>query len=138
MILSKKEIKETLNPSVLFAIQRKVCLYARVAVEELLKYTEKLETENTALKKRNKYFNAKQKKMEKQILQREKKTKTSRIKQAELNKQKLIEKLEEDVINITKVLQDGKHSDDYSRCRLKSYRTKTKEILKILKGENDE
>lgn len=43
MILSKKEIKETLNPSVLFAIQRKVCLYARVAVEELLKYTEKLE-----------------------------------------------------------------------------------------------
>lgn len=43
MILSKKEIKETLNPSVLFAIQRKVCLYARVAVEELLKYTERLE-----------------------------------------------------------------------------------------------
>lgn len=43
MILSKKEIKETLNPSVLFGIQRNVCLYARVAVEELLKYTEKLE-----------------------------------------------------------------------------------------------
>lgn len=43
MILSRQEIKDTLNPSVLFAIQRKVCLYARVAVEELLKYTEKLE-----------------------------------------------------------------------------------------------
>ena len=28
-----------------------------------------------------------------------------------------------------------KHCDDYSRCRLKAYRTKTKEILSILKGE---
>ena len=43
MLLSRQEIKETLNQNVLFAIQRKVCLYARVAVEELLKYTEKLE-----------------------------------------------------------------------------------------------
>lgn len=58
--------------------------------------------------------------------------------QLESDKQKLIEKLEEDVINITKTMQDGKHCDDYSKCRLKAYRTKTKEILKILKGENHE
>lgn len=49
--------------------------------------------------------------------------------------QKLIEKLEKDTVNITKTMQDGKHCDDYSRCRLKAYRTKTKEILSILKGE---
>lgn len=52
-------------------------------------------------------------------------------------KQKLIEKLEKDIVNITKTMQDGKHCDDYSRCRLKAYRTKTKEILKILKGEKE-
>lgn len=51
----------------------------------------------------------------------------------ESDKQKLIEKLEEDIVNITKIMQDGKHYDDYSRCRLKAYRTKTKEILEILK-----
>lgn len=48
---------------------------------------------------------------------------------------KLIDKLEKDIVNITKKMQDGKHSDYYSRCRLKAYRTKTKEILSILKGE---
>ncbi len=53
----------------------------------------------------------------------------------ESDKQKLIEKLKEDTVNITKTMQDGKHCDDYSRCRLKAYRTKTKEILSILKGE---
>ena len=53
-------------------------------------------------------------------------------------KQKLIEKLEEDIVNITKILQDGKHNDYYSKNRLKAYRTKTKEILEILKGENNE
>lgn len=59
------------------------------------------------------------------------------IEQLETDKQKLIEKLEEDIVNITKTMQDRKHWDDYSRCRLKAYRTKTKEILKILKGENE-
>lgn len=54
----------------------------------------------------------------------------------ESDKQKLIEKLEKDTVNITKTMQDGKHCDDYSRCRLKAYRTKTKEILSILKGES--
>lgn len=87
MLLSKQEIKDVLNPHVLFGIQRKVCLYARVAVEELLKYTEKLETENTALKKRNKYFNTKQKKMEKQILQREKEKKAAGGRQAKANRE---------------------------------------------------
>lgn len=57
------------------------------------------------------------------------------IEQLETYRQNLIEKLEKDVINITKTLQDGKHCDDYSRCRLKAYRTKTKEILEILKGK---
>lgn len=60
------------------------------------------------------------------------------IDQLESDKQKLIEKLEKDTVNITKTMQDGKHCDDYSRCRLKAYRTKTKEILSILKGENHE
>lgn len=55
------------------------------------------------------------------------------IDQLESDKQKLIEKLEKDIVNITKTMQDGKHCDDYSRCRLKAYRTKTKEILEILK-----
>ena len=59
-----------------------------------------------------------------------------KIDQLESDKQKLIEKLEKDTVNITKTMQDGKHCDDYSRCRLKAYRTKTKEILSILKGEN--
>jgi len=48
----------------------------------------------------------------------------------------LIEKLEKDVLNITKTMQDGKHCDDYSRCRLKAYRTKTKEILSFVKRDN--
>lgn len=59
------------------------------------------------------------------------------VEQLESNNKKLIEKLEEDIVNITKTMQDGKHCDDYSRCRLKAYRTKTKEILKILKGEKE-
>lgn len=58
-----------------------------------------------------------------------------KVKHLESDKQKLIEKLEKDTVNITKTMQDGKHCDDYSRCRLKAYRTKTKEILSILKGE---
>lgn len=62
----------------------------------------------------------------------------SYISKLESDKQKLIEKLEGDIVNITKTMQDGKHCDDYSRCRLKAYRTKTKEILSILKGENHE
>ena len=54
------------------------------------------------------------------------------------DKQSLIDKLEKDIINITETMKDGKHWDDYSRCRLKAYRTKTKEILSILKGEKYE
>ena len=60
------------------------------------------------------------------------------IDQLETDKQKLIEKLEKDIVNITKTMQDGKHCDDYSRCRLKAYRTKTKEILSIVKGVENE
>lgn len=57
------------------------------------------------------------------------------IEQLETREQKLKDKLERDIVNITKTMQDGKHYDDYSRCRLKAYRTKTKEILSIVKGE---
>ncbi len=66
---------------------------------------------------------------------REKVKANNKVNQLEIDKQKLIEKLEKDIVNITKTMQDGKHCDDYSRCRLKAYRTKTKEILEILKGE---
>lgn len=58
----------------------------------------------------------------------------SALKELEERDKKLIDKLEKDMVNITKTLRDGKHSDDYSRCRLKAYRTKTKEILQIVKG----
>ncbi len=59
------------------------------------------------------------------------------IDQLEQKEKRLKDRLEKDVINITKTLQDGKHCDDYSRCRLKAYRTKTKEILKFIGGENE-
>lgn len=68
---------------------------------------------------------------------REKVKANNRANQLETDKQKLIEKLDKDIVNITKIMQDGKHWDDYSRCRLKAYRTKTKEILEILKGEKE-
>lgn len=59
----------------------------------------------------------------------------NKVKELEKEKQAMINRLESDIPKITKILQDGKHFDDYSRCRLKAYRTKTKEILEILKGE---
>ena len=70
-----------------------------------------------------------------ELIKRKEEYYEKQIDQLESDKQKLIEKLEEDIVNITKTMQDGKHCDDYSRCRLKAYRTKTKEILSILKGE---
>lgn len=60
-----------------------------------------------------------------------------KIDQLESNNQKLIEKLEKDIVNITKSMHNGKYLDDYRRCRLKAYKTKTKEILEILKGEKE-
>ena len=56
----------------------------------------------------------------------------NKVKELETDKQNLIKRLKKDVVNITKILQDGRHCDDYSRCRLKAYRTKTKEIIKLL------
>lgn len=58
-----------------------------------------------------------------------------KYKDLESEKQSLIDRLEKDIINITETMQDGKHCDDYSRCRLKAYRTKIKEILGIVKGD---
>lgn len=60
------------------------------------------------------------------------------IDQLKSDKQKLIEKLEKDIVNITKTMKYGNHYDDYRRCRLKAYRTKTKEILEIVKGVKNE
>lgn len=88
-------------------------------VETVLEYIEQLEQEKNDRICADKYEN-------------------SIINKLQTREQKLIEKLEKDIVNITKTMQDGKHWDDYSRCRLKAYRTKTKEILKILKGESNE
>lgn len=56
----------------------------------------------------------------------------------ESNKQKLIEKLEEDLVNISKKVNSEDYINNYRKIRLKAFKTKTREILKILKGENDE
>lgn len=40
----------------------------------------------------------------------------------------IIKRLDNDTKRITNTLKDSKHSDDYSKCRLKAYRTKTKEL----------
>lgn len=68
-----------------------------------------------------------------ELIKRKEEYYEKQIDQLESREQNLIEKLEEDIVNITKTMRDGKHCDDYSRCRLKAYRTKTKEILEILK-----
>lgn len=49
--------------------------------------------------------------------------------------QKIIDRLNMDYERIGKVKNDGKHCDDYSRCRLKAYRTKTKEIKEYIEKE---
>ena len=61
-----------------------------------------------------------------------------KAKKLESDKQKLIRKLEWDVINISKKLNGEDYIDNYRKIRLIAFKTKTKEILKILKGENDE
>ena len=60
------------------------------------------------------------------------------IDQLKSNKQKLIEKLEEDLVNISKKVNSEDYINNYRKIRLKAFKTKTREILKILKGENDE
>ena len=40
----------------------------------------------------------------------------------------IIKRLDNDEKRITEILKDGNHSDYYSKCRLKAYRTKTKEL----------
>lgn len=45
---------------------------------------------------------------------------------------KILERLRKDVYNISNVKNDGNHNDDYSRNRLKAYRTKTNEILEYI------
>lgn len=49
--------------------------------------------------------------------------------------QKIIDRLDMDYERISRVKNDGKHCDDYSRCRLKAYRTKTKEIKEYIEKE---
>lgn len=48
---------------------------------------------------------------------------------------KIISRLDNDYKRITETLQDGKHCDDYSRDRLKAYRTKTREIKEYIEEQ---
>ena len=60
------------------------------------------------------------------------------IEKLESDKQKLIEKLEEDLVNISKKVNSEDYINNYRKIRLKAFKTKTREILKILKGVNNE
>ena len=60
--------------------------------------------------------------------------------QAEIEKKdnavrNIIQRLDNDIKDITKTKADGKHSDDYSRNRLKAYKTKTKEIKEYIEKQ---
>lgn len=60
--------------------------------------------------------------------------------QAEIEKKdnavrNIVQRLENDIKNITKTKADGKHSDYYSRNRLKAYKTKTKEIKEYIEKQ---
>lgn len=44
----------------------------------------------------------------------------------------IIKRLDNDIVKITNTLKDGEHNDDYSRNRLKAYRTKTKELKEYI------
>ncbi len=46
----------------------------------------------------------------------------------------IIQRLENDIKNITETKADG-HTNDYRRCRLKAYRTKTREIKEYIEKE---
>lgn len=48
---------------------------------------------------------------------------------------KIINRLDNDYKRITETKSDGKHWDDYSKCRLKAYRTKTKEIKEYIEKQ---
>lgn len=48
---------------------------------------------------------------------------------------KIINRLDNDYKRITETKSDGKHWDDYSKCRLKAYRTKTIEIKEYIEKE---
>ena len=48
---------------------------------------------------------------------------------------KIIKRLNNDIERTTKIKSDGKHCDDYSRCRLKAYKTKTKEIKEYIEEQ---
>ena len=47
----------------------------------------------------------------------------------------LREMINSDIERITQIKADGKHDDDYSRCRLKAYRTKTREIKEYIEEQ---
>lgn len=51
-------------------------------------------------------------------------------------KEKLINKLEKDVENITNKLKEGKNNN-YNKARLKAFRTKSKEILDFVKDHEE-
>lgn len=48
---------------------------------------------------------------------------------------KIIDRLDNDYKRITETKSDGNHWDDYSKCRLKAYRTKTREIKEYIEKQ---
>ena len=53
----------------------------------------------------------------------------------EIQNQELIKKLEEDIVNISKKINSEDYINNYRKIRLKAFKMKTREILKILKGD---
>lgn len=60
--------------------------------------------------------------------QKENEEKDNRVK-------KIINRLDNDYKRITETKSDGNHWDDYSKCRLKAYRTKTREIKEYIEKQ---
>ena len=48
---------------------------------------------------------------------------------------KIIDRLDNDYKRITETKSDGNHWDNYSKCRLKAYRTKTREIKEYIEKQ---
>lgn len=61
-------------------------------------------------------------------------TQKAEIEKRDRTMKKIIDRLENDIGNITKTKSDG-YTDDYRRCRLQAYRTKTREIKEYIEKE---
>ena len=61
-------------------------------------------------------------------------TQKAKIKKRDNAVKNIIHRLENDIRNIAKTKSDG-YTDDYRRCRLQAYKTKTKEIKEYIEKE---